>query len=174
TGTRSRTSRSTRAAASSASARRVTPKGRSVRVRPSRIAPASWSSVIVADARIPSAPASAVALTRRGPATQPMPVWTIGTSMPKRSQIRVCILMRLRPAVCAWPSRIRDFLLAETERVDDLADPAQLLVRGEARLGHVGRDDELESGRGHDVGHAHAGMDGAQAHVMVGSAVVAY
>ena len=38
----------------------------------------SSSRVIVADARIPSAPAFAVAETRRGPATQPIPVWTIG------------------------------------------------------------------------------------------------
>src|SRR5262245_25082697 len=53
---------------------------------------------------MPSAPAAAVALTRRAPATQPMPVCTIGTSMPKRSHIGVWsfTLMRLRPQPCGF------------------------------------------------------------------------
>ncbi len=105
--------------------------------------------------------------TSRAPATQPMPVCTIGTSMPKRSQIGVEIvtLMRLRPPAlhrrvrnCVTGrasgsppgSRIRDFLLAEPERVDHLADPAQLVVGRQAGRRHVGRHHELEAGRGDD------------------------
>src|SRR6478736_5314766 len=98
---------------------------------------------------MPSAPEFAVALTRRAPATQPMPVCTIGTSMPNRSQIGVRIFMRLRPPAldlaCDAATRsgppdlppgwscVRHFLLAQTEGVDDLADPADLVVRRESR-----------------------------------------
>ena len=42
------------------------------------MASASSSSVMVAEARMPSPPALEVAATRRGPATQPMPVCTMG------------------------------------------------------------------------------------------------
>ncbi len=72
------TSSSTRASASAASVRRFTPNGASVRPRTSSMAAASSSNVMVADARMPSAPAAAVADTSRGPATQPMPVCTMG------------------------------------------------------------------------------------------------
>ncbi len=68
----------TRSGASPASARRFTPNGAPVRDRTSRIASRSWSSVIVAEARMPRAPAFAAAETRRGPATQPIPVCTTG------------------------------------------------------------------------------------------------
>src|SRR4029079_7369632 len=105
----------------------------------SRIACASWSWVIVADARIPSAPAFAVAVTSRAPATQPMPVCTIGTSMPKRSQSGVRRVITSR--------RRRDFLLAEPVRVDDVANPLHFLVGRQPRLGHCAFDDELEAGR---------------------------
>ena len=71
-------SRSMRAAASGASARRFTPKGASVVALTSSIAEASWSKSMVAAARMPRPPALAVADTSRGPATQPMPVCTIG------------------------------------------------------------------------------------------------
>jgi hypothetical protein len=68
----------TRSPASSASARRFTPNGASVRDLTSRMASLRWSRVIVAEARMPSAPAFAAADTRRGPATQPIPVCTTG------------------------------------------------------------------------------------------------
>ena len=45
----------------------------------------SSSSVMVADARMPSPPALEVAATSRAPATQPMPVCTTGCSMPTSS-----------------------------------------------------------------------------------------
>lgn len=64
----------TRSRASPASARRFTPNGASVRDLTFRTAARSSSRVIVAEARMPSAPASAVAVTRRGPATHPIPV----------------------------------------------------------------------------------------------------
>ena len=47
-------------------------------------------SVIVADARMPKPPAALVADVSRAPATQPMPVCTIGTSHPNSSVTRVC------------------------------------------------------------------------------------
>jgi hypothetical protein len=56
----------------------IAPKGASVRALISRTAERSRSGDIVAEARMPSAPAFAVADTRRGPATHPMPVWTSG------------------------------------------------------------------------------------------------
>ncbi len=71
-------SRSTRSGASAASARRLTPNGWSVRPFTSRIACSSSSMVIVALARMPRPPAFAVPTTRRGPATQPIPVCTTG------------------------------------------------------------------------------------------------
>ena len=70
--------RSMRASTSATSVRRFTPKGAGVRRRTSAMARASSSSVMVAEARMPNAPASQVAATRRGPATQPMPVCTSG------------------------------------------------------------------------------------------------
>ncbi len=78
-------SRSTRSPASLASARRLTPNGWSVRLFTSRIARSSSSTVIVALARMPRPPAFAVPTTRRGPATQPMPVCTTGWRTPARS-----------------------------------------------------------------------------------------
>lgn len=63
---------------SAASARRLTPNGAAVRDRTSRTASRNPSTVMVAEARMPSAPASAAADTRRGPATHPIPVCTIG------------------------------------------------------------------------------------------------
>ncbi len=61
------------------SARRFTPNGLSVRLLHlvDGVARAA-SKVIVADARMPSPPAALVADVRRAPATQPMPVCTIG------------------------------------------------------------------------------------------------
>ena len=67
------------------SARRFTPKGRSVRLRTSLIAARSSSRSITAAARIPNPPALAVAAVSSGPDTHPMPVCTIGYSMPTRS-----------------------------------------------------------------------------------------
>ena len=78
-------SRSTRSGASPASARRLTPKGLLVRCLTSPIAWSSSSKVIVAEARMPRPPAFAVAETSRGPATQPMPVWTTGWVTPVSS-----------------------------------------------------------------------------------------
>ncbi len=56
----------------------MTPKGRSVRSLVLAIASASSERERVADAMIPSPPALATAETSRGPATYPMPVWTMG------------------------------------------------------------------------------------------------
>ena len=58
--------------------RRFTPKTASVRAFTSATAARNSSKVIVAEARMPSAPALAVAATSRGPATHPIPVWTMG------------------------------------------------------------------------------------------------
>ena len=69
---------SMRSLTSATSVRRLTPKGAEVRLRTSAMAPASSSSVMVAEARMPRPPASHVAATSRGPATQPMPVCTSG------------------------------------------------------------------------------------------------
>ena len=69
---------SMRSCTSATSVRRFTPKGPLVRWRTSAMAVASSSRFMVAEARIPSPPASVVAATRRGPATQPMPVCTSG------------------------------------------------------------------------------------------------
>lgn len=78
----SRMSKSMRSVASPASARMFTPKGLSVSDLVLATAAMSSSSVIVAEARMPSPPALEVAATRRGPATQPIPVCTTGCSIP--------------------------------------------------------------------------------------------
>ena len=69
---------SMRSATSATSVRRLTPKGAVVRARTSAMAAASSARVMVAEARMPRPPALAVAATSRGPATQPMPVCTMG------------------------------------------------------------------------------------------------
>ena len=80
----------------------------------------SWSKFIVAQARMPSPPAALVADGEaRRPATQPMPVCTIGYSTPNSSQTRVCS-RGVRQLGTSW-SR-------EPVRVDDLVDQRELLV----------------------------------------------
>jgi len=152
TGTCSRTSSATspRVGVFPHRPRRFTPNGRSVRDFTSRIADASWSYVIVAEARMPSAPASAVGAHEAAvPATQPIPVCTIGTEMPKRSQIRVWIVTARAP-------RVGDFLLAETERVDHLADPPHFVVGRQAAIRATSpRNRELEARRRDDVVDRH-------------------
>ena len=76
--------------------------------------PGAASGVIVAEARMPSAPAFAVAETRRGPATQPMPVCTIGWRTPTSRVSAV--------SISASPHLPR----ARALRVDHLADQPQL------------------------------------------------
>ena len=76
--TPSPTTKSMRSPRSGWSARKFTPKGRSVRSLTERTAARSSSSVIVTAARMPRPPAALVAAVRRAPDTQPMPVWTIG------------------------------------------------------------------------------------------------
>ena len=71
--------------ASPASARMLMPNGLSVAAFTLVTAVCSSSSVIVAEARMPRPPALEVADTSRAPATQPMPVWTTGCSMPTSS-----------------------------------------------------------------------------------------
>jgi hypothetical protein len=61
------------------------PNGLSVAAFTLATAVRSSSSVMVADARMPSPPALEVAATSRAPATQPMPVCTTGCSMPTSS-----------------------------------------------------------------------------------------
>ncbi|CFR36790.1 N5-carboxyaminoimidazole ribonucleotide synthase [Mycobacterium tuberculosis] len=85
TRTPSRIINSTRSPASAASARMFTPNGLSVTALTFVIAAASSSSVMVAEAKMPSPPALAVADTSRAPATQPIPVCTTGCSMPMSS-----------------------------------------------------------------------------------------
>ena len=69
---------SMRSPTSATSVRRLTPKGALVRLRTSAMARSSSASVMVAEARMPRPPASAVAAASRGPATHPMPVCTSG------------------------------------------------------------------------------------------------
>ena len=78
TGTSFETTRAIRSETSATSVLRFTPNGESVRDRTSPIELLSWSRVMVAEARMPSPPAAAVADTSRGPATHPMPVCTMG------------------------------------------------------------------------------------------------
>ena len=80
---------STRRSMSPASERRFTPNGSVVAARTSSMAVTIWSKVMGAAAMMPRPPARAVAAVRRDPATQPMPVWTIGCRTPTRSQNRV-------------------------------------------------------------------------------------
>jgi hypothetical protein len=105
--TPSRIIRSTRSPASAASARTLTPNGRSVASLTFAIAVASSSMVIVADARIPRPPAFAVADTSRAPATQPIPVCTTGCWMPTSRVSGVWILTALFPCPAGLSDRSR-------------------------------------------------------------------
>ena len=80
---------STRRSTSPASVLRFTPNGASVAERTSSTAATISSKPRVAAARTPNPPAAEVAAVSRGPATQPMPVWTTGWRTPTRSQKRV-------------------------------------------------------------------------------------
>src|SRR4051812_17611643 len=113
---------------------------------------------MVADARMPSAPAFAVADTRRAPATQPMPVCTIGTSMSNRSQIGV---RTITPR-----SRVRDFVFAQAVGVDHGPDPVQLVVGRQPRLLNVAVDHELESGCRDKFVDGYARMHRPESHAM--------
>src|SRR3954447_150426 len=128
-------SRSQRSPALPASARRLTPKGWSVRSLTSRIARSSSSTVIVAPARMPRPPAAAVPLTSRGPDTQPMPVCTTGCRTPTRAVNGVRISCSL----------IGDLLEAQPPGVEHLPDQGQLLQRRLAGGGDLGRNVELEA-----------------------------
>ena len=80
-------------------------------------------------ARMPRPPAFAVALTRRGPETQPMPVCTTGCRTPTRSVRAVRISC----------SRIgRHLPVAQAPGVEHLADQDPLLDGGLAGRRHVG------------------------------------
>jgi len=67
-----------RSSMSAASARMFTPKGFDVLALMDAMLSRVCAKSIVALARMPSPPAFDVALVRRGPATQPMPVWMMG------------------------------------------------------------------------------------------------
>src|SRR5689334_17874904 len=156
----SRISRSIRCVASGASARMFTPKGLVVRCFVSAIASRSWGKSMVPAARMPSPPAFDVAAARRGPATQPMPVWTIGYSTPTSSQNRVCnVGWVMTPPVWSrstrtWqgnrlqsaPGSSLDLGVAQAVGVEDVADETELLVGGRAGLGDVVGDHEREAG----------------------------
>ena len=88
--TPSATTKATRSARSGWSARKLTPNGASVRSFTPRTAACICAGVIVTAARIPNPPAALVAAVRLAPDTQPMPVCTIGSRHPTRSQNRVC------------------------------------------------------------------------------------
>ena len=86
--------------------------------------PRAGRSVIVADARMPSAPAL------RGRADEP------GAGDPSHAGLHdrhVDAEQIADRRACRRASRVRDFLLAEAVRVDHLADPAQLVVGRQAR-----------------------------------------
>ena len=101
--------------------------------------------------------------TSRGPATQPMPVCTIGTSMPNRSQIGV------RDGHGRAAHGFGTSFFAEAERVDDLADPRAARRRSAgATRARRRRDRELEAGRGDDVVDGDARVHRAQPHPVVG------
>src|SRR2546425_6809173 len=139
-----------------------TPKGSSVRSFTSTIAARSSPNVMVPAARMPSPPALLVAATSRGPATQPMPVCTIGYSTPSSSHSRVCNdgFTGSPPSPHLGP--------AQVARIEHLADQPELLVRGRARLLHIGVHDQREAGRLRDLVDRHAGMERAQPHGAVG------
>src|SRR6195952_1662052 len=157
-------SRSTRWGASPASARRFTPNGRSVRLFTSAMAWSSSSKVMVAEARIPSPPALAVPLTRRGPATQPMPVCTTGWRTPASSVSGV-------RGSCSITGG--DLTLAQLLRVEHLPDQHQLAGGGVAGLGQVALGEADLEGRGllHLL-DAHAGVHRDEPHRVAGPAEV--
>src|SRR3984957_16814592 len=131
--TPSRIIRSTRSPASPASARMLTPNGLSGAAWTFPIATASSSSVMVAEARIPSPPALEVAATRRAPATQPIPVCTTGCSMPISSVNGVRSFISTADDAEGSEEeeaeQSRAYLsVAQCFRVDDLADQSQLVV----------------------------------------------
>ena len=74
-----------RSSTSGWSERRFTPNGFAVRSLTDAIAAVSSGTLIVALARMPRPPASLVAAVSRAPATQPMPVCTIGYRTPNSS-----------------------------------------------------------------------------------------
>src|SRR4051812_42164615 len=84
---------------------------------------------MVAEARTPSPPAFAVADTSRGPATQPIPVWTMGNRTPARSHSRVW------SAGCVTGSRF-DLGPSRAGGIENVAQQLQLLHARQPRLGH--------------------------------------
>ena len=160
-------SRSHRAGASAASARRFTPNGASVRSLTSTMACSSSGSVIVADARMPRPPALAVPLTRLGPETQPMPVWTIGWRTPVSSVSGVDSSW----SITVRPSG-RHLPLAEVGRVEQLPDQDQLAGGGLAGLGDVAVRVDLAPAGLADVLDGHARVDRDEAQGVLGPAEV--
>src|SRR5439155_17138319 len=114
----------------------------SVRAFTSATAARSSVNVMVPAARMPRAPALLVAATRRCPATQPMPVCTIGCSTPSRSHKRVCSGPFTRSP------HLGDTHVAGVEHI---SDQVQLVVGGRARLLNVVVHDQPEAGRRDDV-----------------------
>ena len=102
---------------------------------------------------MPRPPALAVPVTRRGPATQPIPVCTTGCRTPVSS---------VRGVVRSWSIMREDLAVAQALRVQHLADEDQLLHGRRAGLGYVALDMQRAAGRLEDLLDGHAGVDRAQ------------
>src|SRR5262245_40202366 len=78
---------------------RFTPNGRSLSSRTRRIILRRSSGGTLSPARMPRPPTRHTSATSSGPAMAPMPDWTIGYSIPRRSQSAVRKLMALLQAI---------------------------------------------------------------------------
>src|ERR1022692_1303842 len=108
---------------------------------------------MVADASSPSAPADAVAETSRGPATQPMPVWTIGYSIPNNSQIGV------RRAAWRGARRGVSGTAQRTHLPPDCSTPTRSRRTAEPRHGPYAQAMELTTFEGLDAVKAAVGTE---------------
>src|ERR1700712_1253590 len=112
---------------------------------------------------MPRPPALAVPTTRRGPATQPMPVCTTGWRTPARSVSGVRI---------SWSITSGHLALAQLPRVEQLADQHQLAGGGLAGLRHRTLGVDGERRRLLDLLDADTGMHRDELHRVVGTAEV--
>src|SRR5450755_253777 len=155
TGTCSLMITSMRAAASAASARRLTPNGALVRPLSFFITERSSLGVIVAEAMIPSPPAWEVAAASRAPETYPIPAWITGQPIPSSSVSGVRITGRPRSP---------EFLLTPGRGVELVPDEGQFAGAGPPGEGHLVRHGQREAGGRQDVADRDAVVDRAQPH----------
>ncbi len=153
---------------SGASVRTLTPKGLSVASRMSCTAVFISSKVSVAAARKPMPPALDVAAVSRAVDTQPMPVCTIGTSMPKRSHAGVCNA-GCRSGYNAGPVAAHDGTSSWRRPVGSMMSiSASSSLVGARDSAHVVGDHELERRGLDDLVDGHARVDRTQPHRVVG------